>query len=45
MRPSAQTALNKAIGGPMPVFTGHHKTHFILLAAARNLLRVYEKFD
>src|SRR5262245_16452683 len=31
---AVQTALNKAVGGPMPIITGYHKTHFMLLARA-----------
>ena len=31
---AVKAALDKAVGGPMPVITGYHKTHFVLLAKA-----------
>jgi len=31
---AVKKVLDKAVGGPMPIVTGYHKTHFILLARA-----------
>jgi hypothetical protein len=31
---AVKKALDKAVGGPMPIVTSYHKTHFILLARA-----------
>jgi len=31
---AVKAVLDKVVGGPMPVITGYHKTHFVLLARA-----------